>query len=87
MSIIAIEKITPFPLNEGSGVAGVTLSCGPVVLHAKLRRRTENGGLYLCMPARKNQHDRFVDHCYIKDPQVRQSVEAQAVAAYERLVS
>ena len=87
MSIIAIERVTPFPLNEGSGVAAVTLGCGPVVLHAKLRRRPECGGLYLCMPARKNALNRFVDHCYIKDPQVRMIVEAQAVEAYQRMVS
>jgi len=87
MSIIAIEKVTPFPLNEGSGVAGVTISCGPVVLHAKIRRRTDNGGLYLCMPARRNASNKFVDHCYIRDPQVRLAVEAQAVAAYQTMVS
>lgn len=87
MSIIAIDKITPFALNDGSGVAAVTISCGPVVVHAKLRKRKENGGLYLSMPCRKNSYNRFVDHCYIRDPQVRLAVEAQAITEYQRLVS
>ena len=78
-----IERITPFPTGRGSAVAGVKISCGPVVLHAKLRRREECGSLYLCMPAHKTSQDKWFDHCYIKDPQVRQHVEAQAVLAYQ----
>ena len=84
MSIVSVDRIEVFTGGRGTAVAGVTISCGPVVLHAKLRQR-EDCSLYLSMPAHKTGRKKWYDHCYIKDPQVRTAVEIQAVLAYREL--
>ena len=75
----SVTRVTPFT-GEGGALAAVTLTYGPVVIRARLRKSGEK--LFLSMPARKDANNRWWDHCHIFDHELHANLERQAVQMY-----
>ena len=81
-----IMRVTPFPDNEGAGLAAVTLGYGPVVIRAKLAKN-KKGDMFLMMPARKNSEEKWFDQAYITDTGLVKEFENLAIQQYRSPVS